>query len=563
MLSWILKIKDYYTIWAIYMNENLLKLKFDNRFINELPADPESRNFPRQVYHACYSPVNPTAVSKPELVAVSTDTAKLLDLTDIDLNSSLFVDVFSGNTLLNGMEPFASCYGGHQFGQWAGQLGDGRAINLGEIINHAGEHWTLQLKGSGLTPYSRTADGLAVLRSSIREFLCSEAMYYLGIPTTRALSIITTGEQVVRDMFYDGHPKKEAGAVVCRLAQSFIRFGNFQLMADRNGIPLLKQLVDFTIKNDFPHIEQLRTASNEKEIYLQWFNEVCTRTCSMIMHWMRVGFVHGVMNTDNMSITGLTIDYGPYGWLEGFEPDWTPNTTDATHHRYAFAKQPQIAQWNLLQLANAILPLVDEVVPFEKILQNTSTLFDFKWHEMMLKKIGIVNYDQILHKNKEHEDLLQQLIQVLCCREIDMTLFFRQLAEVNLATADFSTQQDTDKAIDILSDSFYKSSPLNKKQFIIFQNWLKLYQIKIKQEPQTHQQKKQQMNQTNPLYVLRNYLAQQAIEKAEKGDYAEINTLLNLLKNPYEAQPGMERYQQKRPEWARHKAGCSMLSCSS
>ncbi|HFB63898.1 MAG TPA: YdiU family protein, partial [Aeromonadales bacterium] len=426
-----------------------------------------------------------------------------------------------------------------------------------------GEHWTLQLKGSGLTPYSRTADGLAVLRSSIREFLCSEAMYYLGIPTTRALSIITTGEQVVRDMFYDGHPKKEAGAVVCRLAQSFIRFGNFQLMADRNGIPLLKQLVDFTIKNDFPHIEQLRTASNEKEIYLQWFNEVCTRTCSMIMHWMRVGFVHGVMNTDNMSITGLTIDYGPYGWLEGFEPDWTPNTTDATHHRYAFAKQPQIAQWNLLQLANAILPLVDEVVPFEKILQNTSTLFDFKWHEMMLKKIGIVNYDQILHKNKEHEDLLQQLIQVLCCREIDMTLFFRQLAEVNLATADFSTQQDTDKAIDILSDSFYKSSPLNKKQFIIFQNWLKLYQIKIKQEPQTHQQKKQQMNQTNPLYVLRNYLAQQAIEKAEKGDYAEINTLLNLLKNPYEAQPGMERYQQKRPEWARHKAGCSMLSCSS
>ncbi len=545
------------------MNENLLKLKFDNRFINELPADPENRNFPRQVYHACYSPVNPTAVSKPELVAVSKDAAKLLDLTDNDLNSPLFVEVFSGNKLLNGMAAYASCYGGHQFGQWAGQLGDGRAINLGEIINHAGEHWTLQLKGSGLTPYSRTADGLAVLRSSIREFLCSEAMYYLGIPTTRALSIITTGEQVVRDMFYDGHPKKEAGAVVCRLAQSFIRFGNFQLMADRNGIPLLKQLVDFTIKNDFPHIEQLRTASNEKEIYLQWFNEVCTRTCSMIMHWMRVGFVHGVMNTDNMSITGLTIDYGPYGWLEGFEPDWTPNTTDATHHRYAFAKQPQIAQWNLLQLANAILPLVDEVEPFEKILQNTSTLFDFKWHEMMLKKIGIVNYDQILHKNKEHEDLLQQLIQVLCCREIDMTLFFRQLAEVNLATADFSTQQDTDKAIDILSDSFYKSSPLNKKQFIIFQNWLKLYQIKIKQEPQTHQQKKQQMNQTNPLYVLRNYLAQQAIEKAEKGDYAEINTLLNLLKNPYEAQPGMERYQQKRPEWARHKAGCSMLSCSS
>lgn len=540
-----------------------MQFTFDNRFTNELPADPESRNFPRQVYHACYSHVNPTPVSKPELVAVSTDAAKLLDLTDNDLNSPLFIDIFSGNTPLNGMKPFASCYGGHQFGQWAGQLGDGRAINLGEIINKAGEHWTLQLKGSGLTPYSRTADGLAVLRSSIREFLCSEAMHHLGIPTTRALSVITSGEHVVRDMFYDGHPRKEPGAVVCRLAQSFIRFGNFQLMADRNGIPLLKQLVDFTIRNDFPHIEQQRTAHNEKQIYLQWFNEVCERTCTMIMHWMRVGFVHGVMNTDNMSITGLTIDYGPYGWLEGFEPNWTPNTTDASQHRYAFAKQPQIAQWNLLQLANAILPLVGEVEPFEKILQNTSTLFDFKWHEMMLKKIGIINYDQNQHNNKEHEELLKQLIQLLCSREIDMTLFFRQLAEVNLSTADFSRQKDTEEAIDILVDSFYDSKSLNKKEFTIFQNWLKLYQIKIKQQAQTHQQKQQLMNQTNPLYVLRNYLAQQAIEKAEKGDYSEINKLLKLLKNPYQQQQGMESYQQKRPEWARHKAGCSMLSCSS
>ncbi len=535
-----------------------LQFNLDNRFVNELPADPESRNFPRQVYHACYSNVNPTPVSDPELVAVSEDAAKLLDLTDDDLKSPLFLDVFSGNTLLNGMKPYASCYGGHQFGQWAGQLGDGRAINLGEVVNNAGEHWTLQLKGSGLTPYSRTADGLAVLRSSIREFLCSEAMHFLGVPTTRALSVITTGEPVLRDMFYDGHPRKEPGAVVCRLAQSFIRFGNFQLMADRNGIPLLKQLVDFAIRNDFPQIEKLRTASNEKDIYLQWFNEICERTCTMIMHWMRVGFVHGVMNTDNMSITGLTIDYGPYGWLEGFEPNWTPNTTDASHHRYAFARQPQIAQWNLLQLANAILPLIGEVEPFEKILQHTSTLFDLKWHEMMMQKIGINHYQK-----QEDDKLLENLIQLLCSREIDMTLFFRHLAEINLHKAVFENEVHLKQAIEKVSVSFYNEEPLNEKEIVIFSNWLKQYQSRMIKTKKTHKEKMSQMNQTNPLYVLRNYLAQQAIEKAEQGDYSETNNLLKLLENPYKSQKGMEAYQQKRPEWARNKAGCSMLSCSS
>ncbi|MGA1195454.1 MAG: protein adenylyltransferase SelO family protein, partial [Candidatus Latescibacterota bacterium] len=209
-------------------------LTFDNRFTNELPADPETENFRRQVRDACYSRVKPTPVSNPQLVAYAKEVANLLDLSQEACESDLFTQVFVGNHILEGMDPFAMCYGGHQFGNWAGQLGDGRAINLGEVVNQKGEHWTLQLKGAGPTPYSRTADGLAVLRSSVREFLCSEAMHHLGVPTTRALSLITTGEPVMRDMFYDGNPKNEPGAVVCRVAPSFTRFGNFQLLASQN-----------------------------------------------------------------------------------------------------------------------------------------------------------------------------------------------------------------------------------------------------------------------------------------------------------------------------------------
>ena len=299
-------------------------VEFDNRFANSLPADPNPTKQPRQVFQAAYSRVLPTPVADPKLVAFSQEMVDALGLPADFVASDDFVQTFAGNKLLDGMDPYAMCYGGHQFGNWAGQLGDGRAINLGELVNPAGDHWTLQLKGAGLTPYSRTADGLAVLRSSIREFLCSEAMHHLGVPTTRALSLVTTGEQVVRDMFYNGNPAPEHGAVVCRVAPSFTRFGNFQIFSARQDLENLKKLVDHTIRAEFPHLGE-----PSKETYIQWFHEVCSRTAEMIVHWMRVGFVHGVMNTDNMSILGLTIDYGPYGWLEDFDPSWTPNTTDA------------------------------------------------------------------------------------------------------------------------------------------------------------------------------------------------------------------------------------------
>ncbi|HSG73125.1 MAG TPA: protein adenylyltransferase SelO family protein, partial [Planctomycetaceae bacterium] len=277
--------------------------RFDNRFVTELPGDPEERNFRRQVAKACYSRVMPTRVASPGLVHFSQEVVDLLGLVWDPNEEQDFADAFSGNRLLPGMDPFATNYGGHQFGTWAGQLGDGRAINLGELINPQGERWTLQLKGAGPTPYSRTADGLAVLRSSVREFLCSEAMYHLGVPTTRALSLVLTGEDVLRDMFYDGNPKYEPGAVVCRVAPTFTRFGNFQNFTARQDFETLRQLVDYTMRTDFPHLGE-----PSPDVYVAWFEEVCRTTAEMIVHWMRVGFVHGVMNTDNMSILGLTID---------------------------------------------------------------------------------------------------------------------------------------------------------------------------------------------------------------------------------------------------------------
>ena len=266
-------------------------LNFDNKFTRNLPADPNAFNSRRQVRNACYSRVMPTKVSDPKLIAWSREVAELLDIGGDPFATSAVGEVFGGNRVLAGMDPFAMYYGGHQFGNWAGQLGDGRAVNLGEVLDRQDRRWMLQLKGAGPTPYSRTADGLAVLRSSVREFLCSEAMYHLGLPTTRALSLVLSGEKVVRYMFYDGNPQHELGAIVCRVAPSVTRFGNFQIFAARGELDVLRQLVDHTIRYDFPHL-----GASSAETYAAWFAEICRTTADMIVHWMRVGFVHGVMN---------------------------------------------------------------------------------------------------------------------------------------------------------------------------------------------------------------------------------------------------------------------------
>ena len=537
------------------MNNSLERLKFDNSFITNLPADPVQENTCRLVTDACYSMVLPKMTSKPELLAFSREVAELLGIESSDCQTELFKNVFTGNELLSGMSPYASCYGGHQFGNWAGQLGDGRAINLGEIVNPQQQRWVLQLKGAGPTPYSRNSDGLAVLRSSLREFLCSEAMFHLGVPTTRALSLCLTGDSVRRDMFYDGNPKYEPGAVVCRVAPSFTRFGNFQILASRGDTLLLKKLLDYSISTDFPHLGEPSEA-----VYYRWFNEVCQTTKTMILHWMRVGFVHGVMNTDNMSMLGLTIDYGPYGWLEGYDPNWTPNTTDAEGKRYSFGRQPMMAHWNLAQLGQAIAALVDDLEPLKTSLDLFCTDYESEWHNMMLDKLGLSNIDQNQHKDGQ---LITDLLNLLQLTETDMTIFFRRLAELDInAIAETGLKG---KSIPTqLAESYYQTEPLAAAVQTQTCDWLEQYAKRTTLEKNPNaENRKQRMNQVNPKYVMRNYLAQQAIDKSEQGDHSMITELLEVMRTPYEDQPENEIFAAKRPEWARHKAGCSMLSCSS
>ena len=518
-------------------------LKFNNRFVNELPADVEPSNSRRQVYGACYSFVKPTPVSEPSLVSYSKEAAALFDLSDDDCQSDAFLQAMSGNQLLDGMQPYAMCYGGHQFGNWAGQLGDGRAINLGDVENSSGESWALQLKGAGPTPFSRTADGLAVMRSSVREYICSEAMFHLGVPTTRALSLVNTGEQVMRDMLYDGNAAYEPGAVVCRVAPSFIRFGSFQIFASRNETDELRQLADFTIKQHFSHLLKVHSEGS-KELYLAWFREVCQTTVTMIVDWMRVGFVHGVMNTDNMSIHGLTIDYGPYGWLDDFNPEWTPNTTDAQNKRYRYSQQGNIALWNCYQLANSLYLLIEDADALEAELHAFQESYQKQWRAMMANKLGLVAYQA------GDETLFERLESLLATVETDMTIFYRCLASENLSVAAFET-------------AYYKPDSLPEGYVTSMAQWLSDYQARLSVDGLDFTMRKKAMDSINPKYVFRNYLAQKATEKAEAGDYSMVNELLDLFRNPYDEQPEREHYAVKRPEWARTKVGCSMLSCSS
>ncbi len=516
-----------------------MKLNLKDTFNRELPADPVTQNYVRQVANAAFSYVTPKIPGKPSLVHVSPQMLEAVGLTEKDAKSEEFVKIFSGAEIYDETKPFAMCYAGHQFGNWAGQLGDGRAINLFEV-NQNSEQLALQLKGAGVTPYSRGADGLAVLRSSIREYLCSEAMFHLGVPTTRALSLILTGDDVLRDVMYNGNAAYEKGAIVCRVAPTFIRFGNFQIFMAQQDVENLKKLTGYTITNFFPHL-----GAPSKKTYIEFFREVCERTLDLMINWERVGFVHGVMNTDNMSILGLTIDYGPYGWLENFDPNWTPNTTDAGQKRYRYGNQGAIGVWNLMQLGNALYMLIEDAAPLEEILEDYQKKYLPKHVRMMSDKLGL--------KADADAHFVAELEQLMFKSEMDLTLFFRNLSKFDENNpSEFQT---------LLQESSYSENLEKFKEE--WNGFLDDYAVILKSESREKNERIAAMNRVNPKYVLRNYMAQLAIDAADTGDYSVIDELFKLLLKPYDEQPEAEKWFSKRPDWAKIKVGCSMLSCSS
>lgn len=514
---------------------------FDNRFRRELPGDPESGARIRQVSGAVWSAVEPTPVAAPALRLLAADLAAEMQLPDVWLrDSAALAAVMAGNRSWPGMQPWAACYGGHQFGHWAGQLGDGRAISLGEWVADGRRH-ELQLKGAGPTPYSRRADGRAVLRSSIREFICSEAMHHLGVPTTRALTLVTTGESVIRDMFYSGDPQPEPGAIVCRVAPSFLRFGSLELPAARGDLALLRRLAEFMLDRDFPAL-----SGDFASRLVQSFADTVERSAALMAQWMALGFVHGVMNTDNCSVLGLTLDYGPYGWVEEVDPAFTPNTTDAEGRRYCYGRQPAIMAWNLARYGSALAPLLPDPAPLQAALEGYSAAYGQAYGTQLAAKLGLPDWQA------GDDRLAQAWYDWLERAKVDLTLAFRWLSEHS--PADWMPETLADAAYDPDAFARHRDGLLD---------WCQRYRARLAAAGVGESVRQARMQAANPVYIPRNWLAQEAIEAAERGDYAPLQALYTVLRDPYRRQAGFEHHAGKRPAWARHRPGCSMLSCSS
>jgi uncharacterized protein YdiU (UPF0061 family) len=539
-------------------------ITFENPSVVALPTDASDDRHPRQVTGACQSRVTPERVPAPRLLGWSHPLAKQLGLLP---PSDQAVEILAGNRVLPTMEPFAACYGGHQFGHWAGQLGDGRAITLGELPAPDGSRWEVQLKGPGLTPYSRRGDGRAVLRSSLREFVCSEAMHHLGVPTTRALALVATGESIVRDMFYDGRPELEPGAITTRVAPSFLRFGNYQIHAARGDLETLRRLVDFTIGRYFPDLLSRGERTANPESIAAWYAEVARRTAVMVAHWMRVGFVHGVMNTDNMSVLGLTIDYGPYGWMDVYDPDFTPNTTDAQGRRYRFGNQPAIAQWNLARFGEAIAPLLGDLDPIHAGLAVYRQTFEREHASQMAAKLGLSTLDDPadMHLLVECLDLMQAV-------ETDWTLFFRCLSDVSLdvpgfpddrgaASPDEPAVAHARQRLVALEPAFYQ--PPDDTLVLRWEAWLDALAVRVRAQGLTHDERRTRMRAASPAIVPRNYLVHEVIQAVTAGDNGPLEALMQAIQRPFDDAAGHPSFTGRMPEWARDRDGCSALSCSS
>ena len=483
-------------------------LRFDNRYAR-LPE-------------AFYAKVNPTPFSSaPFLISANRMAMELLDLDSREATRSEFAGVFGGSLLVPGMEPLAMLYSGHQFGVYVPQLGDGRAILLGEVLNERGERWDLHLKGAGMTPFSRDGDGRSVLRSAIREYLCCEAMHGLGIPTTRALCLVGSDEKVYREQV-------ETGATIVRMAPSHVRFGSFEIFYYRKQHEHLQRLADHVIESYFPHL------ASTADKYLRFFAEVAERTAALIAQWQAVGWSHGVLNTDNMSILGLTLDYGPYGFMDDYDPGFICNHSDY-NGRYAFNQQPYIGLWNLSCLAQTLLPLAPKEA-LKAVLDGYQPMIDRSYRDLMRTKLGLKE-DRV-----EDEALLQELKSLMVGSRVDYTIFWRELGT-------FSS--DPAAKHERLREHF-----LNPDRFGA---WAVQYRERLQREQSRDKERRAEMDRINPKYVLRNYLAQAAIEKAQQKDYSEIDRLLNLLRDPYLDHAGMDSYAAAPPNWGKHLS----VSCSS
>ncbi|CAM3699826.1 protein adenylyltransferase SelO [Sphingobacterium prati] len=504
-------------------------------FLKKFPGDFSNNPIQRSTPKVLFATIKPVGFDKPQLIAFNEALSEEIGLGKFEDKDLHFL---VGSQLPDNIQTYATAYAGHQFGNWAGQLGDGRAILAGEITNTTGKKTEIQWKGAGATPYSRRADGRAVLRSSVREYLMSEAMHHLGVPTTRALSLAFTGEDVIRDIMYNGNPQYEKGAVVIRTAESFLRFGHFELMFAQGEHKLLQNLLDFTIENYFPEI-----VSSDQEKYKDFFENVCTRTADLMVEWFRVGFVHGVMNTDNMSILGLTIDYGPYSMMDEYNLNFTPNTTDLPGKRYAFGKQGQIAHWNLWQLANALQPIIKDQKFLENTLSNFGIYFWEAHDKMLCKKFG---FDGLKKEDEEFFAYWQGLMQEL---ELDHTLFFNQLEKITPKTD--------------LKEHFsgVAYTVLNKEKLGKLGEFIELYRSRLHSNSISTEESLELMKKTNPKFILRNYLLYECIEEISNGKTEMLIKLTQALENPYQEQ--FPEFSMKRPSNYNDIAGCSTLSCSS
>lgn len=597
----------------------LERLDFDNAALRKLPLDPSDEPGVRQVKGACFSRVTPQPLTKPRFVAVSHEALALLGLDgDEVLKDPQGPEYLSGSRVMPGSEPAAHCYCGHQFGQFAGQLGDGAACYLGEVKVPPGQdpellrenpsgRWEIQVKGAGLTPYSRQADGRKVLRSSIREFLCSEAMFFLGVPTTRAGSVVTSDSRVIRDVYYSGHPRHERCSVVLRIAPTFIRFGSFEIFkrADestgRQGPSygrdeIRGQMMDYVIEMFYPEIQQNFPDRVNRNV--AFFREVMVRTARLVAQWQCVGFCHGVLNTDNMSILGVTLDYGPYGFMDRFDPDFICNASDNSG-RYSYQAQPAICRWNLVKLAEALAP---ELPPdrAEAVMDEYMDLYNSFYLENMRKKLGLLKKEE-----PEDEMLITELLQTMHNTGADFTNTFRSLSQIscpvegetegeedlrattgllleqcasleelkaaNKPSMDprelamlLSLAQSNPTLFQIISDRMTIARQLDKlsklkdlmetsqeelrrKQADDWTSWITRYRKRLGRELEgqsdikaVQDERVKVMDSTNPRVVLRNYIAQNAIEAAESGDFSEVQRVLKVLEKPFCAQPGLE-----------------------